>query len=111
VGSPSPTSVNEKGTPPLQDLLVLLVELLQVVTIAVGSVSMICLLPVFSESYSESGFGSLSLISTTNDYFEDIHRCCARGFCGNCTIFRCPYLSSCDPSFPMAWTGFWKTVC
>jgi hypothetical protein len=62
--------VNEKGTPPLQDLLVLLVELLAVMTIAVGSASMICLLPVFSELDSESGFDSLSLISATNDCFE-----------------------------------------
>jgi hypothetical protein len=31
---------------------------------------MICLLPVFSESNYESRFGSLSLISTTNDCFE-----------------------------------------
>lgn len=40
-----------------------------VATIAVGSASMICPLPVFSESDYESGFGSLSLISTTNDCF------------------------------------------
>ena len=41
-----------------------------VATIAVGSASMICLFPLFSELDFESGFGSLSLISTTNDYFE-----------------------------------------
>jgi len=41
-----------------------------VATIVVGSVSMIYLLPVFFESDSESGFDSLSLISSTNDYFE-----------------------------------------
>jgi hypothetical protein len=67
-GVPSPTSVNEKSAPPLQDLFVLLVELL--VTIAVGSASMICPLQVFSESDSESGSDSLSLISITNDFFE-----------------------------------------
>ena len=39
-------------------------------TIAVGSASMICPLPLFSEPDSESGFGSLSLILATNDYFE-----------------------------------------
>jgi hypothetical protein len=31
---------------------------------------MICLLPLFSESNFESGFDSFSLISTTNDCFE-----------------------------------------
>ena len=41
-----------------------------VATIAVGSASMIYLLPLFSESDSESRFGSLSLISITNDCFE-----------------------------------------
>jgi hypothetical protein len=41
---------------------------------------------------------------------SDIHRCCARGFCGNHTIFRCPS-SFCDPSFPVAWIGFKETVC
>jgi hypothetical protein len=35
-----------------------------------GSASMICPLLVFSESDSESGFGSLSLILATNDCFE-----------------------------------------
>jgi hypothetical protein len=42
---------------------------------------------------------------------SDIHQCCARGFCGNHTIFRCPSLSSRDPSFPVSWTGFRETVC
>jgi hypothetical protein len=42
---------------------------------------------------------------------SDIHQCCARGFCGNRTIFQCPSLSSCDPSFPIAWTGFHQTLC
>ena len=41
-----------------------------VATIAVGSASMIYLLPLFSESDYESRFGSLSLISATNDCFE-----------------------------------------
>ena len=41
-----------------------------VATIAVGSALMIYLLPVFSESDSESGFGSLSLISATNEFFQ-----------------------------------------
>ena len=36
-------------------------------TIVVGSALMICLLPIFSESDSGSDFGSLSLISTTNE--------------------------------------------
>jgi hypothetical protein len=35
---------------------------------------------------------------------SDIHRCCARGFCGNHTIFQCPSSSFHDPSFPM-WLG------
>jgi hypothetical protein len=38
--------------------------------VEVGSVSMICLFSIFSRSNSESGFGSVSLTSTTNDYFE-----------------------------------------
>jgi hypothetical protein len=41
-----------------------------VVTIVVGIALMICLLPVFSESNSESRFVFFSLISTTNDCFE-----------------------------------------
>ena len=41
-----------------------------VVTIELGSTSMICLLSLFSESDYELGFGSLSLILATNDYFE-----------------------------------------
>jgi hypothetical protein len=82
-----------------------------VVTVAVGSMSMICLLPLFSESDYESGFGSLSLILATNDFLSDIHQCCARGFCGNHTTFQCPSSSSRDPSFPMAWTGFLEVVC
>ena len=41
-----------------------------VATIAVGSASMICPLPLFLESDSESGFDSLSLILATNDFFE-----------------------------------------
>jgi hypothetical protein len=41
---------------------------------------------------------------------RDIHQCCARGFCGNRTIFWCPSLSSRDPSFPVSWTGFHETV-
>jgi hypothetical protein len=42
---------------------------------------------------------------------SDIHRCCAKGFCGTRTIFRCPSLSSRDPSFLMAWAGSQETVC
>jgi hypothetical protein len=41
---------------------------------------------------------------------NDIHRCCARGFCGNQTIFQCPSSSFCDPSFHVAWTSFWGIV-
>jgi hypothetical protein len=41
---------------------------------------------------------------------SDIHQCCARDICGSHTIFQCPSLSSRDPSFLMAWTGFWKTI-
>jgi hypothetical protein len=81
------------------------------VTLAVGFVSMIFLLPLFSESDFKSGFGSLSLISTTNDCFEKIHQCCARGFCGNHTTFQCHSLSFPYPYFPVSWTGFQEVVC
>jgi hypothetical protein len=43
-----------------------------VAIVVVGSTLMICLLPLFPESYSKSGFASFSLISTTDDCF-DIH--------------------------------------
>jgi hypothetical protein len=41
-----------------------------VTTIVVGSASIICLLLLLSESDYESWFGSISLSSTTNDFFE-----------------------------------------
>jgi hypothetical protein len=41
-----------------------------VATIAVGSALMISHLPIFLESDSKLGFGSLSLISATNECFE-----------------------------------------
>ena len=79
-------------------------------TIAVGSALIICLLPVFSESDYESGFVSFSLISEPMTILTDIEWCCARGFCGNHTIFWCPSSSSSDPSFHVAWNGFWETI-
>jgi hypothetical protein len=53
----------------LLDLLVLLVETFVVVTMAMGSASMICLFSIFSRSDSESGFDSVSLTLATNDFF------------------------------------------
>jgi hypothetical protein len=41
-----------------------------VATMEVGPVSIIYLLPLFSKSYSESGFDSFSLILATTDCFE-----------------------------------------
>jgi hypothetical protein len=41
-----------------------------VITVAVGSTSIICLLLLLFESNSESGLSFVSLISTTDDYFE-----------------------------------------
>ena len=49
---------------------------------------------------------------------SNIPWCYAKGFCENRTIFQChslssrdPSLSSRDPYFPVAWTGFQETVC
>ena len=73
-----------------------------VTKIAVGPASMIYPLPVFSGSDSESGSAPCIWSRPPMTVLRDIHRCCSRGFCGNHTIFRCPSLSSHDPSFPMA---------
>jgi hypothetical protein len=67
---------------------------------------MICVLRVFLVSDSELGLSSLSLSRPPMTILSNIHRCCARGFCGNHTIFQSPSLSSHDPYFLVAWTGF-----
>jgi hypothetical protein len=36
---------------------------------------------------------------------SDIHRCCARGFCGSHTISQCHSSYFLYPSFPVYWTG------
>jgi hypothetical protein len=70
MGSPSPTYVNGRGTPSLQDLLVLLFEFVVVATVVVGYASMIYMFSIFCGSDSELGFESLSFTSTTNEFFE-----------------------------------------
>jgi hypothetical protein len=76
-----------------------------VAMVTLGSTSMIYFPLSSSESESESTSDSEDFISTTNDCLENIHQCCAKGFCGTHTTFQCPSSTSHYPSLLVAWTG------
>jgi hypothetical protein len=59
----------------------------------------------------EKGSAPCILSQPPMTILSDIHRCCARGFCGNHTIFQCPSSSFCDPYLSVAWTNFQDVVC
>jgi hypothetical protein len=42
---------------------------------------------------------------------SDIHRCCAKGFCGSCTTSQCPSSSSCFSSFIVDYIGCLEVDC
>jgi len=42
---------------------------------------------------------------------SDIHRCCAKGFCGSRTTSKCPSSSYCYPYFIVSWTGCLEVEC
>ena len=79
--------------------------------VLVGSTSMICLLLLFSESYSESGLGSVSLRSSTNDYFERHSSVLCQGILWKSHNFLVSFFSCRYPSFPAVWTSGLEDVC
>jgi hypothetical protein len=74
-----------------------------VVTIIVGSVSMICLLLLFSESESNSRFNSLSLSSATNDYIGRYSSMLCQGLLWNSHHFPVSFLDFSLPFISCIW--------
>jgi hypothetical protein len=74
-----------------------------VATVAVGYVSMIYILLLFSESGSKSGFESLSLSSTTNDCIERHSSVLCQGLLWNSHHFLVSFLDFPLPFFSYIW--------
>jgi hypothetical protein len=74
-----------------------------VVTVVVGFASIICLLLLFFESWSKSGFSSLSLSSVTNDYIEWHSSLLCRGMLWNSHHFPISFLDFSLPFFMCIW--------
>jgi hypothetical protein len=94
--------MNEKGTQFFS---------LVVATVALGSVSMICLPLSGSDSNSKPTFDSKDFTSATNDFFERQSTVLCQGILWKSHHFPYLSLSFWCPSFLAAWTGCHEVVC